>query len=220
MFSFIERTLSLCQSLTEDYDESHGLNHHIRVFCNAIQIFCPVAVATGIIKNREKLTRYVKYITYVTLLHDVIDHKYPNNMEEKKQRLRQFLIDELKEEHEYIYWIIDNMSYSKEVKHGYPLHHDSEIQEIRDICSDADKIDALGKDGLARCILTTIHMKGDKISDEDIVSNVIQHSHDKLLRLKDSYIKIGKELAEKGHSEILHYINNPNELLQLVRDCR
>jgi hypothetical protein len=96
--------------------------------------------------------------------------------------------------------IIDNISYSEEAK-GKLITLQEPYQTYRDIISDADKIEALGEVGLRRCIQFSEAHNG----------NVIEHCHEKLLKLlPNGFIRTesGKKLAISGHEFILNYVNN------------
>jgi uncharacterized protein len=79
---------------------------------------------------------------------------------------------------------------------------------IRNIVSDADKIDALGKIGIERCFQYSKATNSD-LSDEDYIKNVIKHCDEKLLLLLPKYIKteIGKMIAKPLHDEIQDWYN-------------
>ncbi len=75
-------------------------------------------------------------------LHDVCDHKYANTLPivELHEYIHQQLCDE---KAQVVIDIIDNMSFSQEVK-GLRKKLDTPYQ---DIVSDADKLEALGEGG-------------------------------------------------------------------------
>ncbi|KAK3240629.1 hypothetical protein CYMTET_49540 [Cymbomonas tetramitiformis] len=56
-----------------------------------------------------------------------------------------------KREAELILKIIDNVSYSKEVKRGLDTFDSESALAARNVVSDADKIEAIGVKGLERC---------------------------------------------------------------------
>lgn len=197
--------LCICHDLTKDYpDESHNLQHHLDVFGNAMHIYSDIGI------QAEWKNDAIILITYATLLHDTIDRKYPKNMETKIIKLHNFIETVLPKKHsDNVMWIMKNISYSTEVKNGYPVHNDPLVQLVRDIVSDADKIEALGEMGLKRCREYT-KSENPELSYDEIEQLVLQHCHDKLLKLKDQYIRTipGKKIAEPVHKIIVDYANN------------
>jgi uncharacterized protein len=172
---------------------------------------------------REKSIEAVAlYVALVALLHDVADHKYDVDGTLNAQ-VEDFLINELelkKEGAEFVMNIIEHISYSKEnkaIQSGHPINFKEVLgemgEDIRDIVSDADKLEALGKIGLERCVEYTKHAHrektGEEIPEELLKQKVIEHAHEKLLRLKDEFIRTekGKELAEPLHQELLEELN-------------
>ncbi len=197
--------ISLCMELTAEYDESHDVDHHICVFLNAIEIFKSVE------NDFDKLEHqfYLELVMYASLLHDTIDHKYPTNLEFKKKSLSDFLMRKLDYSYILVNWIINNISYSSEVKNGYPVHINKDIQLCRDIVSDADKLEAIGSIGIKRCRDFSI-ATNPGLSDTDIDNLVAEHCHKKLLKLKDNYIRTtkGRELAEPLHQVLVDFVKN------------
>ena len=80
---------------------------------------------------------------------------------------------------------------------------------LRNIVSDADKIEALGEVGLERCFIYT-REKNDSYTDEEVLADVRKHCEEKLLILRDKYIRTdpGKQLAEEGHNYIQQFMDN------------
>ena len=195
--------IALCMELTKTYDESHNVQHHIDVFRNAM-----IIVADIDIKNR----RMIEMITYSALLHDTIDNKYKENLEEKREILKKFLDAVVTIERQNIQWVIDNISYSKEVRNGYPEHTDPIVQQVRDIVSDADKLEAIGNIGIERCKQYTMAFNSN-LTEEELVAEVIKHCNEKLLRLSEHFIrtKKGKELAAPLHQQIVEYCKSNSD---------
>lgn len=194
-------TLVLCADLTKGYDESHDIKHHVEVYKNCIKIFSKLGIVSE---------RLLHLIIFSSLVHDTIDHKYPNDIEIKTKKLSNFLENKFPKYHLEIKWIINNISFSKQLENGYPLHNDTVVQFARDIVSDADKIEALGKIGLERCRKYTEY-KNPGADAKKINQLVVQHCHDKLIKLKDYYIRTdpGKEMARSGHNYIFEYLFGP-----------
>lgn len=196
-----------------DHGQSHGIEHIERVVNMSKYIY------EKIVNNNidEKIYNLIITIAY---LHDVSDHKYDP---EKKMIpiINNFLIKYFSQDDiNLILKIIDNISYSKEyqlLQQNLNPDYKNILGKIgcfiRDIISDADKLDALGKIGLERCLQYQqefYHKKFNKpISYLSLIKNVIDHSNEKLLKLKDNFIKteIGKKLAEPLHNEILTELN-------------
>lgn len=192
----------------QKYGDSHALPHIRRVITLSLKI-----------ASSYKVDQTFVYL--IALLHDIYDKKYDTDPTDKTitglaEKLKQELITLLKQcnlDSELIINIIDRISYSMEVKEmlsSKDVHSDWKklLGEngylIRNICSDADKIDALSSTGLYRCIQYTKELKPD-ISKEDLKQHVLAHSKEKLLRLKDHFIRTntGKELAKEPHEEFV-----------------
>ena len=185
---------------TSTYDESHDFNHAVAVFTNTSKI--AQSLSLNHLYNDDFNPFHV--IEMASYLHDVCDHKYDDS-NEKKERLYQYInTSSTPKETKIIIDIIDNMSFSKQKK-GLAKNL-GEYQILLDIISDADKLEALGQTGINRCIKYT----ETYAHKEDIERLVKQHCYDKLLLLKDYYIKtlLGKKLAEPLHQVIVDYVNN------------
>ena len=215
------KLINFVTEILSDRDESHGIVHAYRVknFASDIYIAEYMRNIIGIenySKSSEEIMREKNIIDIIAMLHDVADHKYDidGKNQLKMRKFLQLLVDEKYIEDGDINKIIatiERISFSREKKYG-----DNDWQEklgdewiyIRNIVSDADKLDALGKKGLERCIeysRSIINVEdGDKVEDK-VKENVMQHADDKLLLLKDKYIRTfeGKKLAEKLHDELV-----------------
>ena len=183
----LKKVIDFVKTNTSSYDESHDFNHALSVFENCQKIV-----------ELEGLDVDWDIIGYSALLHDVCDHKYTSSI--TKDELFRFIEENLNHEKaKHVLSIIDNVSYSKEAK-GKLTTLQEPYQTYRDVISDADKIEALGEVGLRRCIQFSEAHNG----------NVIEHCHEKLLKLlPNGFIrtKAGKELAKNGHEFILNYVN-------------
>lgn len=197
----------LCLTLTIEYDESHDYLHHYQVLKNALEIIRGLNIEN----NLSSYTQLVNYVIYSCLLHDVVDPKYSKNLKYKDDTLNSFLQSKLGDDWVSVRWIIDNMSYSKEKKNGYPTAPNDLLQLARNICSDADKLEALGENGLKRCYQYN-RATYPSATEQEITQFVVDHCKEKLLHLKDRYIRtsVGKLLAEKGHSIIEQYVREYN----------
>lgn len=227
LIPFWHKLSSFVYEVCEGRDESHGYDHMEKVAINSVKIFNELYnVNYDNYDNYNDLIEHkLKLVIIVAWLHDVNDHKYvnENNNDIKKLMvsfLRTLYPDNYKnndnQKFKIIFDIIDRISFSKEKKirdkDGYYdwLNVLGEIGlEIRDIVSDADKLEALGKIGFGRCKMYTeeIYFKkyNKKIPYNILKENIIKHSHEKLLLLKDEYIRtdIGKKMAQPLHEQLL-----------------
>lgn len=189
--NFVEETCT-CR------DISHGFEHMKQVAYTSLFIQ----------KNEfpDMSQIYVNVLISCAWLHDVADHKYDADGNLKKL-VENFLNSNLPE---YTYQILRIIKYSsfstenkKQIKDWDLIFSDPIFLIIRNIMSDADKLDALGTKGLMRIVEYAQH----------IGNNVRNHLHNiginRILILKDSYIrtKTGKELAEVLHLEFEHLFN-------------
>lgn len=204
------------KDVCKDRDESHGHTHMKKVTDNAIYIYNKSDDIPKSIKTYNK-------ILCVAFLHDVMDHKY-DPKKTLNETINKFLDDVCTkfsiESPKDILQIIDYISYSKENKAmiaNNPLKFieilGDENAMIRDIVSDADKLEAIGKIGIIRCMEYTASVKqisyDEAFHNMECIKHVIDHADEKLLRLKDEFIRtrVGKLLAEPLHQEIIEELN-------------
>jgi HD superfamily phosphodiesterase len=162
--------------------------------------------------NYQDLDKLILDVLTVALLHDVADHKYDyeGTLQEKLDNFGYLNI----KNYEDIKKVINLISFSKENKalqEGKQLNYLELLGEhykiVRQIVSDADKIEAIGKCGIDRCISYIKH-KNPEFTKEEIYKNMLIHSKEKLLKIKDHFIKTptGKKMAIPLHKEMVEYI--------------
>lgn len=183
---------------TKHFDDSHNHTHALRVTDNAHKIM----------KSIRDESYDEKLLTYIAMLHDVCDHKYPESIDKKE--LSKFIKNNFSLLLEPIVMkIIDNVSFSKEDKNlqeKLPEPYDLYLTVI----TDADRLEALGSVGIERCISFTQSQGGS------VPKDVIKHCHEKLLRLlPEGFIKtdLARELAVPLHDEVYKYVE------QFENDC-
>ncbi|ORC90495.1 HD superfamily hydrolase [Trypanosoma theileri] len=225
-----------------DRDASHGLAHMEKVTENALLL---LHMQHGTAVN---LTVLIPRVILVAMLHDVADHKY-DSTNVLQQRVRQFVGEEAtallsssssttttttttstsvmtaEEVQQYTLTAIEAISFSKEKSRGRRWFEDllpAEWLIVRDVVSDADKLEAIGADGLRRCLLYTKHAMLEKerqMAKEDsmllkqeqeekekcCLQNVKTHFEEKLALLSTEYIvtTAGKFLATPKHMEMV-----------------
>lgn len=131
------------------YDASHDIAHIKRVFANA------VAIAKGEeIADEEVL----KIVRLAALLHDVGDAKYSDGSEDAmKEGVSKILLDlgVSKESTETIIAVIDRVSFRKELAAAAGGAAAAEpsalVVSATQVVQDADRLDAIGAVGIARC---------------------------------------------------------------------
>ncbi len=202
----MEDIIFFSQTNTAGRDESHDFEHHVKVNKHTTQIakwYIHTHPDQPMIKKYG--SNYIKLLaSAIAYLHDVPDHKYYENPDEIYNSIRYMLQRSMFSEHtEIIIDIINNISYSKEKK-GL-LKDLGDWNFLRDIVSDADKIEALGWIGLVRCYEYT-KFKNPEMDEDNIFKNMRDHCEDKLNHLID-YIRTdkGKELAEEGQNIIIRW---------------
>jgi hypothetical protein len=186
---------------TKNFDETHDYKHAISVTKNALKI------ANNTLSEQDE-----KILLISSMLHDVYDHKY-QDISISKEHLHEFIkiIDE--DNYEDIIEIIDNVSYSTEIKNP---NKKINKQYLLDIVRDADRQEALGINGLYRCVQFNRHKLGCN-DDEELKNNLIKHYHEKLITLYDNFIvtEKGKELAKPFNEEMIEFMNDPDNNIRI-----
>jgi hypothetical protein len=190
-------------------DKSHDWNHVLDVKNNSLMLM----------KFRDFTEEQINIVTTAALGHDIWDHKYFDS-DDEINKLKSEFIDVLLD-HNYtsgnilsIITIIDNISFSKEYKlrnEKKTIDLDDDILILRNIVSDADKLESVGEKGIKRMIDYRIHK-----DNTHILEDVQQHFKNKLsLLVKDNYIitPYAKNLAILRLREMENIIND-NLILQ------
>lgn len=178
----------------------HGWHHALRVAAWARQI-------AG--------ERFDEDILVVALLHDVLDHKFDDVTEEDFDDLLSSLLAQDPDgasRRSAICKAIDAISFSKEKKLGhrwYEAHlgHDPLWIFVRNVVSDADKLEAIGRTGASRvyaCGEMFAMRDGTSTDPADIMKHVVEHCHDKLFILGERYFRTeaGTALAGEETKEL------------------
>jgi len=200
----IEETIQFVKETLGDAEGGHDWFHIRRVFKNTL-----------LIAKDEK----VDYLTVGlgALLHDIADSKFHNGDETVGPRVALDFLKSIDLEQsiiDHVVKIIEHISF----KGG------NEKQKFKsaelDVVQDADRLDAIGAIGIARCF-NYGGFKNRALYDPDIAPNLnmtkeeykksdaptINHFYEKLLLLKDRMnTKTGRELAEKRHEYMLGYL--------------
>lgn len=199
---------------TQHFDKAHDINHIIKVVSNATTIY-----------NMSENTYDVdlNLILVCCYLHDIRDHKLVDDERTITEDELEDFITAIGYDPYLITGIVNLISFSKErsfesngMGSGYdriihylemslPVSNGMTIEQleyIRNVVSDADKIEALGETGINRAI-----EYGRHIGVGDDYARIIGHCDEKLLHLKDVYIRTeaGKSIAQEGHRQIVEW---------------
>lgn len=192
-------------------DSSHGIEHVTKVRDNAMFISRQLNI-----NDSYKLIK----IEAAALFHDLWDHKYINPSSIEYKRIKDKFNYEFKsklfsdQEIKDIEIIINNISLSREMElrnknNILSLNH---LQLMRDIVSDADKLEMLGISGIERIVEFQMHKYPNTKSEElkNIVKRVYNTKISKLL--DENYIKTepGREMARPLMEEMKNYIERIN----------
>ena len=187
----IEKIKKFVIDNTLDRDNSHGYIHMLNVYNNSMKI----------LSNINELSEDIlRWVTIVSLLHDVADHKYDKDGNLSK-KVKDFLYSYDYHNTENLWKCIECISFSKEKllgKRYYEKLLPPNFCIVRDIVSDADKLEALGLIGLERCEIYIKHKSKENLKDHDIVKKILLHCEEKLFLLKD-YMR-----TEYGYTKAIH----------------
>ena len=200
--SILDKTILFVKQQLENAEGGHDWFHIERVYKNALLIAQEEACDLTVVK-------------LAALLHDIADSKFHNGDETVGPKIaRAFLESENVAEATIVHVIniIENISFKGgnfEIK-----FHSKELE----IVQDADRLDAIGAIGIARCfnyggfknralynpkIQPKLNMSKEEYKNSD--SPTLNHFYEKLLLLKDKMnTATGKKLAEARH----HYMEN------------
>jgi hypothetical protein len=192
----------------EGRDPSHGYEHMDIVRNTALKIFDHDVPETH--PNYRELRGLT---SIVGLFHDVFDHKYDLNGELKVECQKFLEIDTMTLIPNYdvklIIDIIDRISFSKEnkcIKENKSVDWLEKLGDdgllVRNIVSDADKLEAIGPIGIERCAMYTMaHQKNQEectdFNRTDLKAAIVKHADEKLRLIASKFIRTpyGKILA-------------------------
>ena len=205
----IELDLFVIKAMKQ-FDASHDIAHVFRVWKNAERIASSAQFSRYFGMQDDAASKLTSAMLWSILefsakLHDVLDHKYKEHT--SAQDLDTFLCKYSTAS--YVKYVIENVSFSKQDKGRVVKHPQSCMNVIRDIVADADRIDALGTQGLERC-RQFIRANPQYAGKGNVDELVVKHCHDKLLRLygEKGFIvtEEGRELAAPLHDEIVAFV--------------
>ncbi|AOW18229.1 phosphohydrolase [Polaribacter vadi] len=202
----IQNTITFVKKELKDAEGGHDWFHIERVFKNAL-----------LISTEEKVDVFV--VSLAALLHDIADPKFHNGDENLGPKIAtQFLIEQKvpKEIGQHVVKIIKNVSFKNSLEDDSKQFTSKELEVVQD----ADRLDAIGAIGIARCF-NYGGFKDRALYDPEIIPNLtmtkeeyktstaptINHFYEKLLLLKDKMnTTSGKKIAESRHQFMETYL--------------
>ena len=204
--TIIQNTIKFVKTELKNAEGGHDWFHALRVYNNA-----------KLISKNEKVDEFV--VSLAALLHDIADSKFHNGDDTiGPKRAREFLfkhnVDSLVINH--VVDIINNISFNKS------LEKERNFTSLElDVVQDADRLDAIGAIGIARCF-NYGGFKNRKLFDPSIkpdtnmtkqeykrsTAPTINHFYEKLLLLSEKMnTKTGKIIAKKRHQFMKQYLD-------------
>jgi len=163
--------------------------------------------------EQEQANRFI--VEMAALLHDLIDDKLVSNKEEAVQEVMYWLegVGVTSSDSERIFEIIETISY----KGG----NNKKVQTIEaQVVQDADRLDAIGAIGIARCFAYA-GSKGNLLFDPELSvresmteeeyrkgeTSAVHHFYEKLLKLKDLMnTETARQIAQERHAFMEDYL--------------
>ena len=203
--NIIELTKDFVKKTLQNAEGGHDWFHIERVYINALQI-----------AKHEEVNLLI--VQLAALLHDIADSKFHNGDESigpivAREFLKSHNIDS--EVIDHVVQIIKNISFK-----GGNFNQEFRSNEL-DVVQDADRLDAIGAIGIARCFAYG-GFKNREIYNPEVPPNLkmtkeeyknstapsINHFYEKLFLLKDRMnTSSGKKIANERHKFMQLYIN-------------
>lgn len=201
----IDKTADFVKDKLEDDSTGHDWWHVERVWKN-----------TKLIARSEGIDPMLPELA--ALLHDIADWKFYDGDETVGPRIAREWLSELgmiTQDIDIVVEAIEDVSFK-----GARVGDDEPRSKVGEIVQDADRLEAIGATGIARCFAYGGHV-GNKIFDpsEKIVmhetkeeyrsnnTSSINHFYEKLLLLKDLMnTNTGREMAERRHKYMEEFL--------------
>jgi len=202
----IANTITFVKKELKDAEGGHDWFHIERVFKNTI-----------LISREEKVDVFI--VSLAALLHDIADPKFYNGDETIGPRVATTFLQEQKVDTAIITHVVNI------IKHiSFKNSFDKEVKKFAskelEVLQDADRLDAIGAIGIARCF-NYGGFKNRALYDPEVVPNLnmtrdvyksssaptINHFYEKLLLLKDKMNTVtGKRIAAQRHDFMEMYL--------------
>ena len=190
------------KTICADRDDSHG-HAHMKAVAETTRFI----IQKDWIYEDDSGSLTLDAIT-AAWLHDIADHKYDHD-----GTLEQILdafgtanisnYNEIKQVIKYVSFSTENKAILAGTPLNFPAILNAYYAQIRDIVSDADKLEAIGTIGIQRCVEYTTHTN-PTYTHAQVMSDVKKHADEKLLRLASQFIKTptARTIAIIRHNEM------------------
>ncbi|CEG40928.1 hd repeat domain-containing protein [Plasmopara halstedii] len=207
----VHRTAAFVEQQLKTNDASHDWHHIERVW----------NMARMLAKEECVSEEDLEIVDLAALLHDIDDWKYESNKENPTKRALAFLKSESvpSSKIERVMAIIDRMGFKEDLEEKGPQLCSVEYGCVQD----ADRLDAIGAIGIARCFTYGGHklrplydprispienMTKEMYMDANRPNTTINHFYEKLLKLRSMMkTNAGKRLAEERHAFMETYLD-------------
>ncbi|GMM34123.1 hypothetical protein DASC09_014480 [Saccharomycopsis crataegensis] len=227
--NIVQKIESIVKEHCEHLDSAHDWDHVKRVRQLALRLYRDTC-------SNGYLEEELQMVELIALLHDVGDFKFGFDQEKILDEILTPLVDEATKQH--IKNEVSLISWRKSLKsekdkENHPETVESKLQ-LHDFVSDADRLDAMGNIGIARCFsyggsrhsklydlsvdpdlnLTkesynaqTEILQDGKVLASKSKNNSLNHFYEKLFKLKDSLkTDKGKEMGIKRHERLQCFV--------------
>ena len=179
------------------YDNSHDYQHILRVLSNTNRIL------QAELKSNPSVVYDTTALFLAALLHDVGDHKYAKPGEDIENQIADTLLlhNASSELAKKVQIIAKNVSYSNEVRNPVRVASVAKQHPELAVVQDADRLDAIGVVGIARCFSFGAAKMPEKPMDR-----AIEHFGEKLYNVAVMMkTTTGKEMAQKRHEVLKQF---------------
>ncbi|CAH0476425.1 unnamed protein product [Peronospora belbahrii] len=207
----IQRTAAFVEQQLKNNDASHDWQHIERVW----------KMAKTLAKEEGVPEENMEIVDLAALLHDIDDWKYQNDKDRPTKRAVAFMRSENvpMEKIKSVMDIVDSMGFKEELAGKSERSYSVEYGCVQD----ADRLDAIGAVGIARCFTYGGHklrplyesnvppvdsMTKEQYMDSNRPNTTINHFYEKLLKLCGMMkTNAGKRLADERHAFMETFLN-------------
>ena len=203
----ISNTIVFVKEELKNAEGGHDWFHVERVYRNTL-----------LISKEEKVDTFV--VSLAALLHDIADPKFFNGDETLGPKKAQNFLKKQRVDNEIIKHVINIIRYIS-FKNSFDKKRNKFTSKELEVVQDADRLDAIGAIGIARCfnyggfksralynpeISPNLDMSKEEYKNSN--APTINHFYEKLLLLKDKMnTSSGKKIALSRHDFMVEYLN-------------